>query len=132
MLTREDIWIAAQTLYGEARGEPYYGKKAVAHVFINRTNKKIGDRDHSLAATSLRQYQFSTWLENDPNRKLIENAQITDKLFRDCIRAILESLDEDDFTKGATHYHTDKIAPPWSVGKHPCLTVGSHLFYNNI
>ncbi len=27
---------AARTLYGEARGEPEEGRRAVAHVFVNR------------------------------------------------------------------------------------------------
>ena len=34
MITREDVFLAAQTVYGEGRSEPYEGKKAIAHVLL--------------------------------------------------------------------------------------------------
>lgn len=125
----EDLLIAARTILGEARGETYRGKKAVAHVLINRTNERIGDRDHSLAATCLRWKQFSAWLESDPNRKILEEASLDDRDMRVCLRAILEALDEEDFTNGANHYHTRSIEPYWAEDVLPCFEEGHHLFY---
>lgn len=132
MITPEDVFIMARTVYGEGRGESYHAKKAIAHVIINRTRKKIGDRDHSLAATCLRYWQFSAWLEEDPNRQKMIDANINNRLFRECLRACLEALDEDDFTKGSDHYHAAYMMPYWAEGKHPALRLDGHLFYNNV
>lgn len=40
-LSERDLSIAALTIYGEARGEPYAGKVAVAWVIRNRTEADI-------------------------------------------------------------------------------------------
>ena len=35
-----------------------------------------------------------------------------------------------DCTKGANHYHSTNIAPPyWAVSKNPTVTIGHHIFY---
>jgi hypothetical protein len=43
----EDVLIGARTVFGEARGEPFEGQKAVAHVILNRA-KLEGDHPPSL------------------------------------------------------------------------------------
>ncbi len=128
----EDILIAARTVYGEARGQPYEGQKAVAHVLINRWKWKRGDSDHSLAAAALRWLQFSAWNENDPNREILENADWDSAALRTALKAVLEALDEPDFTQGARHYHTRHVSPNWSRGRTPDLVVGDHLFFRGI
>jgi len=131
-LTPGDLDILARTVYGEARGEPYEGKKAVAHVIINRTTFKIGDRDHSIAAAALRWLQFSAWNESDPNRAQMEKVTLADKSFRECMRAALEAFDEPDPTVGSRHYHTRGVTPSWSRGTAPVIQIGNHVFFNNI
>lgn len=131
-ITPGDIDIGARTIFDEARGEPYEGKKAVGHVLINRRDKKIGDRDHSIAAVALRWRQFSGWNEGDPNRTRGELVTVNDRTFRQCICAMMEALDEPDNTGGATHYHTRWIKPDWAEGKTPCKVIGNHYFYNDI
>lgn len=135
----EDLLIAARTVYGEARGEPFAGQRAVAHVIINRTRRRTGDRDHSLAATALRWLQFSAWRERDPNRARIEGVTVDDARFRTALRAVLEALDEPDPTGGATHYHTKQAPawaetwpPKWARGRSPVYEVGAHVFYADI
>lgn len=131
-VTPGDLDLTARTIFGEARGESYSGQKAVAHVIINRTIKKIGDRDHSLAASAIRWWQFSAWNENDPNRELIETVTVNNRTFRQCLRALLEALDEPDPTMGSLHYHAKGASPSWSRGKAPVIEIGNHVFFNNI
>lgn len=132
MILLEDVLIAARTVYGEARNQSLVGKKAVAHVLQNRVNKTLMDSDSTLAQASLRFKQFSCWNENDPNRLIIQRVSLDDPDFRNCLKCTLESIDEVDFTNGATHYHNKDILPRWAVGHSPCFTEGDHLFYNDI
>ena len=132
MITLEDVLIAARTVYGEARNQSLVGKKAVVHVLVNRVNKKLMDADHTIAATCLRRAQFSCWNEDDPNRLILLTADLDDKVFRNCMKCALEAIDEEDFTSGATHYHTKSVLPKWAVGHKPCFTEGDHLFYNDV
>ena len=132
MILLEDLLIVARTVYGEARGESTVGKKAVVHVFMNRVQAKIMDADSTLAQACLRFKQFSCWNENDPNRLLLQKVSLDDKDLRICLKCALEALDEDDFTNGATHYHSKGVTPKWALGHTPCFTEGNHLFYNDI
>lgn len=132
MLLLEDLLIATRTVYGEARGESFLGKKAVAHVLINRVDVKKFDPDQSLASASLRWLQFSAWNEQDPNRDRLLKVSVDDKMFRECLRAVLEAIDEPDFTSNATHYHSVDVMPRWAAGQQPCYTEGRHVFYKNI
>ena len=126
----EDILIMARTIYGEARSESYKGKKAVGHVIINRTNGAVSKHDHTISATCLRYKQFSCWNKGDPNRDRLMSVEITNSQFQGCIRAALDSMQEEDFTNGADHYHTSYIDTPyWAKGHQPCFEEGLHLFY---
>lgn len=129
-MTPGDLDILARTIYGEARNQPYQGQKAVAHVILNRVKKY--PKDNTIAKACLRHAQFSAWNAGDPNLIKMQLVSTVDKAFREAMRAALESYDEDDFTKGATHYHTKSVSPPWSKGKTPCLVIQDHLFFNNI
>jgi len=130
--TPGDLDIVTRTVWGEARGESHEGRKAVVHVVINRTERRIGDSDHSPAATCVRLWQFSAWLEKDPNRRKMLFLQTYDGDYLACFHSVLEAIFEPDFTLGATHYHTRDIRPRWARGKTPCYKHGRHLFYNNI
>ena len=140
-LLLEDVLIASRTVYGEARGEPKNGKLAVAHVLINRWKRTDGQfaKDDTLATTCLRHLQFSIWNAGDPNFVKIHQVQIDNDLFRECLRCVLEAIDEPDFTSGSTHYHTiakpmfaSDWPPVWAQGHVPVLTLGAHAFYNDI
>lgn len=133
-----DYEILARTIYGEARGETYKGKKAVAHVMINRWKSQRGQfrKDDTLATACLRHLQFTAWdAVDDAGRRNLErmvSVLPSDPVFRECYRAGLEAFDEVDFTQGATHYHTKSVSPNWSEGKIPCFGEGRHVFYNNV
>lgn len=137
MYILEDVLLAARTVWFEGRGESYTGKRAIAHVLINRTDYKIGDADHSLAATSLRHRQFSGWNERDPNRMKVQKATVNSKVFRECLRAVLQALDEPDITNGSRHYMTkarrNRGWPrSWGPKREHTKEYGRHLFYNNV
>ena len=135
-LLAADLEILSRTVFGEARGEIYKGKKAVAHVIINRVNRMEGQfkRDDTIATACLRHIQFSIWSPQDNNWDVIHEASLDQAILRECMRASLEAFDEFDFTNDATHYHTIARGwpKPWGEPKKPCFSVGNHLFYNNV
>jgi N-acetylmuramoyl-L-alanine amidase len=125
--------IAVRTLYGEARGEPEEGQRAVAHVLLNRL--KDGRWGKSLAEVCLSRLQFSCWNASDTNRALMaalpdDDATLT-KL-ADVLDAARKG--DKDPTKGATHYFaTSMIQPPkWAIGATFCGQIGRHKFYRDV
>ena len=128
----DDILIAARTVYGEARGESFKGQKAVAHVIRNRAIAGDDGPDHSMAAAALRFRQFSAWNRDNPNREKALKADVLDPGFRRALRAVLEALDEEDFTEGSRHYHARYVKPEWARGHNPVAEIGEHVFYNNV
>ncbi len=137
MITLEDILIVTRTIFGEASSEPYAGKVAVAHVIINRTTRRTNDADHTLAATALRHRQFSAWNEDDPNRDRLLHVTPNDPVFRKCLRATLEAIDEPDPTQGSRHYMTTARRAKgwprsWGPPQEPVIQIGNHLFYNSV
>jgi N-acetylmuramoyl-L-alanine amidase len=124
----EDILIAARTIFGEARGEPYEGQKAVGHVILNRAAK-----EGSVAGVCLRPKQFSCWNLGDPTRERMVQVTIDDPKFRTALKAFLDAVEELDWTNGATHYFNPQLASPkWAEGKQPIVVVGRHKFFNDI
>ena len=131
-----DLEIMARTIYGEARGEKWAGKVAVAWVIRNRAEADLG-RDNrpdwwgeGIAGVCLRPWQFSCWNAKDKMRPKIEAA---DSLkLADCIRVAFAVLtdEEPDPTKGATHYYASYIPEPkWAQGRTPTTVIGLHKFY---
>ena len=128
---RDDLWTVAQTIYGEARGEPEAGKYAVAHVIANRA-RKHGIRPMDVC---LQPYQFSCWLKSDPNRAVLGILTLERGSFVACLRVAVEVLADlhEDNTHGATHYYAVSIpAPEWAKGHTPCARIGNHLFFNDV
>ena len=130
MTTWHDLEILSRTLMGEARGEPAIGKRAVVHVILNRLSHapRFGS---SIAEVCQQPWQFSCWLDKDPNSAVIKAATI--EQLSDCIVAAAEALIEPDFLHGSCHYYADTMAPPkWAAGHVPVVTIGHHRFFNDI
>jgi N-acetylmuramoyl-L-alanine amidase len=121
--------IHARTIWGEARGEPFRGKLAVAWVIRNRVQRpqRFGE---GYEGVCLRPKQFSCWNEGDPNRELIERASLFDpELSRALgIAALVQSGDLDDPTGGADHYHHIAVTPSWAERMQPTAVIGCHCF----
>lgn len=128
-----DEQIALRTLWGEARGEPEEGQRAVAHVLINRM--RDGRWGKTLATVCLSRLQFSCWNASDPNRELMAALQ-DDGAELAKLKPVLESALKatQDPTNGATHYFSvSMIQPPkWSVGATFCGQIGRHRFYRDV
>ena len=122
--------LLALTLWGEARGEPVLGKRAVAWVVRNRMSiaeawlERKGRQhplfgDGTVAGVVLRPYQFSCWLKGDPNSVHMHEAIATEAAnFSPGLWAILKAVAKGvladvpewaDPTYGATHYCTKEL-----------------------
>ena len=132
LVTLDDIWIMARTIFGEARGEDDIGRLAVANVILNRWAK--GFRN-SIAGVCLQHAAFSCWLENDPNRPVLDSIGISaNSAIRECFVIGLNALNtNDDITFGSTHYFNPKLAAPrWAAGHTQVFSHGRHIFFNDI
>jgi len=128
-----DIDYGARTVWAEARGEPFEGQVAVAHVLINRVEARHR-RESTLAGVCLEPMQFSAWNEGDANRKKLLALSWSDTGLQRAARALLEALGERprDPTGGALHYHTTAVRPRWSRGHVPSAVIGNHKFFVGI
>lgn len=129
MAREEDIDIVARTAYGEARGEGSEGLYAVCCVIRNRV-RDPGWWGNTWSSVCLKRAQFSCWNPGDPNRAVIEQVNESEHRFRMARKVAQRVIDgSPDITDGATHYHTRDVAPAWSQGRRPTMTIGAHLFY---
>ena len=129
-VTHLDIDILARTIWGEARGESQQGRIAVGWVILNRTMHRRRWPD-DVMGTCLEKYQFSCWLDSDPNRDKMRGVTFDDPVFRRCYEAAVAVCNgsEVDPTQGADHYHTTSISPNWADKSKVTCTIGHHRFY---
>lgn len=135
---KREVDVLARTLFGEARGETVRGKEAVAGVILNRVARARAHGGYwwgnTIEEVCVKPWQFSCWNENDPNRAKVEAVQPGHKVFDTCLRIARRAVSGalEDVTRGATHYHTRDVTPPWSRGRPVCAEYGRHLFYNDV
>jgi N-acetylmuramoyl-L-alanine amidase len=132
-ITASDIDTAARTIWGESRGEPWLGQLGVAFVIRWRAEKG-GWWGSTIKAVCLKDWQFSAWNKNDPNRAKMLELDTAGNAYRQALKAIALALIEDDAdpTGGATHYHHKSLSPDWADGVQPSANQGNHLFYEGI
>lgn len=128
--------IIAQTLWGEARGEPPEGMRAVASV-IERRRQLHWRKATTAAEVCLTPLQFSCWNERDPNRaRMIAVARQPDTAYERALALADDILDGtlDENAEGATHYYAMSLPTPpdWAKGRSPCCRIGNHLFFRDI
>lgn len=127
-ITLQDMDIAARTIAGEARGEPYEGQIAVACVILNRWRIGMGQ---SLFEVCLQPYQFSCWNTGDPNRQYISKLRAYDKVYQTAMRALIGAIDNPLRYGPITHYHAANITPAWAKNMRRATQIGRHIFYKN-
>lgn len=122
--------VMAKTIYGEARGECYDGRVAVAHVILNRAQNPRWWGD-GVVDVCLKAKQFSCWNDDDPNRDKLDELTVSDSVFMECCSVAALALGgvTKDPTDDADHYHTHSVAPFWSIGQTPTVEIGNHYFY---
>lgn len=134
---QEVTTLFAMLLYGEARGETPEGRAAVGNVVLNRvlSGKYPGGQDWR--SVMLAPFQFSCFLQNDPNRaKLLEPTKHdSQEVWNSCyaIAATIYGGDGKDNTGRATHYFsTYMIKPPtWANSFIHTVDIGKHRFYRD-
>ena len=104
-MTTDLDWIA-MTVWGEARGESFQGKLAVAYVICNRMTKA----QTSACAVVLKPWQFSFWNTDDPSRHRMQPS-FTNADWRDSYKAAAAAYFATlpDPTKGSTSYLNPKV-----------------------
>lgn len=130
---KEPLRAMAATLWGEARGEPYEGKLAVAWVIINRT-KQPGWWGSDVVSVCTARWQFSCWW--DVQKEKVRWVDERNDKFRECLAVAKEVLANrtEDPTGGADHYYAPAgmpggAQPKWAVGHTPTTRIGGHVFY---
>jgi spore germination cell wall hydrolase CwlJ-like protein len=121
-----DLFIAC--LRGEAEGEPFIGKLAIACVIRNRVNDKRWPNTYK--EVMLQHKQFSCFLPKYFRPETLTAAK--DKgYWRECKYAAFGIYHKwvRDITDGANHYHTKDISPPWSSKMELVFEAGNHLFF---
>lgn len=125
--------IVAKTIYGEARNQGYQGMQAVANVIANRVKIK-GWWGDDFRSVCLKNYQFSCWLQADPNRNIIMSATITDPIYAQCVNIAKLAIGGQlpDIVCGADSYEVTGTNAVWGRTLHPVAVIGSHSFYMTV
>jgi N-acetylmuramoyl-L-alanine amidase len=115
--SQNDIKLIANAVNGEARGEPYVGKVAVAAVILNRVedpsfpNTISGVIFEPRAFTAVADGQI--WLTPDESAK----------------QAVLDAINGWDPSGGAIYYFNPNTATsPWIWSRQQIKTIGEHIF----
>lgn len=123
--------LATLTILGEAEGEPYLGKLAVARVIRNRMALRYAS-DGTVAGTVFAPFQFSVWNTKEPRRVTVCKADVGSVACRDAAEAWKESGEAvmPDF-HDVVLYHTTKVYPAWAASPKIEFVkqIGNHKFY---
>lgn len=134
-LTNDEKRILAQTIMGEAGGEPLSGKIAVASVIRNRVNATGFPSDP--VSVALQKKQFSAWNKgkggNNPGRFSPGSPGYSDAMR--AVEAVFER-NAPDPTAGATHYWAPRGMgggkdPYWAKSEqtpYGRVKIGNHVF----
>ena len=115
----KEFMCLARNIYYEAKGEPYIGQIAVAHITFNRA-EKVG----SFCEVVHKPKQFSWTLIKDikkPSGKEWEMAKHTARMFARGVR--VKNLED------VEHYHTAQVNPKWDNKMNMVASIGGHQFY---
>ena len=119
----------SEALYFEARGETVRGLFAVAEVILNRRDSPAYPDsvcaviDQGAANRDACQFSYNC----DGRAETIGNRAAYRKVGK-IARIMLDGAPR-RLTGGATHYHTDAVAPNWSRVFARTSTIGVHHFY---
>ena len=122
-----DLLIAC--IRGEAEGEPFIGKLAVACVIRNRLlDDRWPDTYHGVM---LQKWQFSCFIPKYFRESTLKH-EWSRAFYRECRYAAfgVYATWVQDITNGANHYHATWIdTPDWAQGKEPVFKMEKHLFF---
>lgn len=112
-----DTYLLARLVYGEARGESYKGKVAVAAVVLNRV--KSASFPNTISGVIYEKYQFS----------VVSDGQINLTPDTDALNAARDALNGVDPTGGCLfYYNPKKTSNSYLLSKPVALVLGNHNF----
>ena len=131
-VTIQAMSVLVSTIYGEAEGESYVGKCAVAEVIVNRANDPAKRWSEDVAEVCLQPHQFECW-SKVVRRRAIEKATLGSSVLRDCYAAVLEIGLKPARVPGANHFLTTALwlggrRPRWSKSMKVVKHIGGHVF----
>ena len=110
-----------KNIYHEARGEGVEGMQAVALVTLNRAKQQ----DKTVCEVVYQRKQFSwTNTAKGRNKPITGNIDTVHAVASQAIAGVLN-----DFTAGATHYHTHTVKPVWRKALNKATVINNHIFY---
>lgn len=114
---KDNLHLLAQVTCGEARGEPYEGKVAVASVILNRTlDKRFPD---SVAGVVYQTHAFES----------VSNGEIYRNTTADCYKAARAALAGWDPANGAVYFFAPaKTSNRFIWSRQQIRTIGKHIF----
>lgn len=113
-----ELYLLARLVYGEARGEPYKGKVAVAAVVLNRMES--ASFPNSMAGVIYQDGAFD----------VVKDGQINLAPNEECIRAARDAMNGYDPTNGCLFYHNPaKSTNKWMLSQPITVTIGNHAFF---
>jgi N-acetylmuramoyl-L-alanine amidase len=132
----DDCQLMGLTIYGEARGESTQGRIAVGSVILERV-KRGGWFGKTIKTVILLPYQFSCFLQNDPNYKKLLNISNNwetcinnDNALKECYDvscALIEGRVQPNII--ATHYKTNNCKASWENKMRKVGVIGNHSFF---
>ena len=127
---QRQIECVALNIYFEARNEPEAGRRAVAHVVLNRRwDARWPNTPCAVIAQGWpedgRLCQFSWYCDG------LSDTPRSEAPWRDALTLAREAYwgRSADPTGGAYWYHADYVAPPWRKRLHRGPKIGRHIFY---
>ena len=112
-----DVYLLARLVYGEARGESYTGKVAVAAVVLNRVESSLFP--NSIPKVIYQQGAFS----------VVDDGQIYLSPDQESLNAARDALNGWDPSGGALfYYNPSKTTNSWIWSRTVICTIGSHVF----
>ena len=116
-LSNSDLYLLSCCVYGEARGESYTGKVAVAAVILNRV--KSSAFPNSISGVIYQAGAFTC----------VSDGQINLGTNDECTRAAQDAMNGWDPTGGAIYYFNPATATSkWIWSRPQLVTIGKHIF----
>ncbi len=112
-----DVYLLARLVNGEARGEPYVGKVAVAAVVLNRVRSAYFP--NTISAVVYQRGAFDC----------VSDGQINLTPSADSLRAARDAMNGWDPTGGCIYYYNPSTATSsWIWSREVRLSIGAHAF----
>lgn len=114
---RDDTYLLARIIEGEAADEPFTGKVAVGSVILNRTRSAAFP--HSLAGVIYQPHAFES----------VSNGQYNRPVSQEALQAALMAMSGWDPTGGAIYFwNPAKTVNPWIWTRNILTQIGRHIF----